>query len=102
MNAAQIPDPFRKRKAQFNSLKIRALAAFQDRGWIDPPTLAAITGLYPSRAAYSYAKRLWAFGLLQRRKDARGLLVYSLSPKGKQRLIWLTNNHEASQKDERK
>ena len=73
----------------YNELKRRALAAFEERGWISPPAWAVLVGIYPIRAAYSYLKRLWAWRLLERRLDRRGLLLYRLSERGRARLAWL-------------
>lgn len=78
-----------KRMPRFNSLKRRALAIFENRGWLNPPAWAVIAGFWPVRAAYSYLLRLHRFGLLHRRRDARGLLVYRLSARGQKRLAWL-------------
>lgn len=74
---------------RFNSLKRRALAAFEDRGWLSPPAWAVLVGFYPVRASYSYLKRLHKWRLLQRALDRRGLLLYRLSPRGHERLGWL-------------
>lgn len=70
-------------------LKLRALAAFEDRGWLSPPAWAVLMRYYPARAAYSCLKRLWGWRLLQRRLDRRGLLLYRLSERGQTRLAWL-------------
>lgn len=102
MNTSQAPDPFRRRKARFNSLKFRTLEAFEKHGWIDPPTLAALTGLYPARSAYTYALRLYRFGLLERGKDDRGFLLYSLTGKGRERLAWIKRTRENRRKEEGK
>jgi hypothetical protein len=72
-----------------NSLKRRALAAFDSRGSMNPPAWAIVTGMTPARSAYTYLLRLHRFGLLDRNRDARGQLVYSLSARGRQRLAWL-------------
>jgi hypothetical protein len=74
---------------KYNSLKRRALAAFEDRGWLSPPAWAVLAGFYPVRASYSYLKRLFKWKLLERSLDRRGLLLYRLSPRGATRLIWL-------------
>lgn len=83
------PDVFRSRPANFNLLKIRTLEAFETFGPMDPPTLAARIGFYPARSAYSYLLRLSRFGLLRRRQDDHGFLLYSISLKGRERLAWL-------------
>ena len=75
--------------AKYNVLKSRALAAFEDRGWLSPPAWAVLTGFYPVRASYSYLKRLFKWKLLERSLDRRGLLLYRLSSRGATRLTWL-------------
>ena len=90
MNTPKIaPDPFRRRPANFNLLKIRTLESFETFGPMDPPTLAARIGFYPARSAYSYLLRLYRFGLLRRRHDDRGFVLYAISLKGRERLAWL-------------
>jgi len=74
---------------KYNLLKSRALAAFEDRGWLSPPAWAVLTGFYPVRASYSYLKRLFKWKLLERSLDRRGLLLYRLSSRGATRLAWL-------------
>jgi len=83
------PNPFRKRSPKFNLLKKRALEAFEQRGWMNPILFAVLVGFYPARSSYSYLLRLHRFGLLRRKQDASGLLLYSLSKRGIQRLAWL-------------
>jgi hypothetical protein len=74
---------------KYNSLKRRALAAFEDRGWLSPPAWAVLASFYPIRASYSYLKRLFMWKLLERSLDRRGLLLYRLSSRGAARLAWL-------------
>ena len=85
----RVPNPFRLRSKKHNRLKKRALEIFEQRGWLNPPMWAVLSGFYPARAAYSYLLRLHRFGLLLRREDAEGLLVYGLSRRGRERLQWL-------------
>jgi len=73
----------------YNSLKLRALAVFEDRGWLSPPAWAVLAGFYPVRASYSYLKRLHRWKLVERSLDRRGLLLYRLSSRGAARLAWL-------------
>jgi len=87
------PNPFRKRSAKFNVLKLRALEAFENRGWIHPIVWAALVGFYPARAAYTYLLRLRRFRLLERSRDADGLLAYRISNRGKERLNFLRKDH---------
>jgi hypothetical protein len=75
--------------ASYNSLKLRALAIFADRGWLSPPAWAVLARFYPVRAAYSYLKHLWRWKLLDRMLDQRGLLLYRLNQRGAERLAWL-------------
>ncbi len=77
-------------KPQYNSLKRRALGVFEKNGgWLYPPAWAVLAGFWPLRTSWSYLIRLHRFGLLQRRRDARGLIVYRLSRRGRSRLAWL-------------
>jgi hypothetical protein len=76
--------------SKFNRLKRRALRTFaRAGGWLDVPSWAASAGVYPVRAAYTYLRRLYGYGLLHRGRDARGRLVYRLSRRGWRRLAWL-------------
>jgi len=81
-------------KKSYNRMKLQALAAFEDRGWISPPAWAVLAGYYPVRAAYTYIKRLWTWKLLERRLDRRGLLLYRISERGRGRLAWLRGNEK--------
>lgn len=77
-------------KRGFNQLKLVALEAFENRGWLSPPAWAVLVHYHPVRAAYSYLKAsLWRWRLLERRLDARGMILYRLSPKGESRLAYL-------------
>ena len=93
------PDPFRKRPAKFNLLKLRALEAFENRGMMNPPIWAVLVGFYPARAAYTYLLRLHRFGLLNRRQDDGGLILYGISRRGKERLEWLKTNIEPKRRE---
>ncbi len=79
----------RLRARGYNELKHLALAIFADRGWLNPPAWAVLAGVYPVRASYSYLSKLYRWGLLKRRRDARGLILYRLSARGAARLSWL-------------
>jgi hypothetical protein len=74
---------------KYNSLKSRALAVFEDREWVSPPAWASLANFKPKRAAYTYLKRLYGWQLLDRARDGRGLLLYRLNPRGRERLSWL-------------
>jgi hypothetical protein len=73
----------------FNVLKHRALEIFGRYGSLNPAAWALIADFHPVRAAYSYLLHLHRLGLLLRRHNARGLLLYRLSERGSQRLLWL-------------
>jgi hypothetical protein len=47
------------------------------------------SGVSPKRAIYWRLNRLWRFGLIQRRHNAQGFLVYRISARGRRRLAWL-------------
>ena len=80
----------RTRSSRYNVLKLRFLSAFsQAGGWLNPPAAAVLVGFYQIRASYSYLLRLHRFGLLQRRRSARGPVLYRLSERGRSRLAWL-------------
>lgn len=73
-----------------NVLKLRALEIFNSFGPLNPPAWAALANFNPKRAAYTYLLRLHRFGLLIRSRDKSGLLIYSLSDRGRERLDWLS------------
>lgn len=74
----------------YNGLKRHALGVFaKNGGWLNAPAWAVFAGFYPIRAAYSYLLRLHRFGLLYRRRNARGLVLYRISERGRRRLEWL-------------
>jgi len=74
---------------RFNVLKHRTLAIFNRCGWLNPAAWAVLAGFHPARAAYSYLLHLHRSGLLLRRHNSRGLLLYGLSAQGSRRLLWL-------------
>jgi hypothetical protein len=76
---------------RYNKLKIRALEvfAFAPGAWFTPLEVAERLNFRPKRAAWSYLKRLWNFGLLERRSFERGTLQYKISQRGQSRLDWL-------------
>jgi DNA-binding transcriptional regulator PaaX len=49
---------------------------------------AVSASFYPVRAAYSYLKRLHYFGLLERDTSSRKRVLYRISEKGRNRLLW--------------
>src|SRR5579883_3510948 len=84
---------------QSNSLKKRGLQIFTLYGSLNPPAWAALAKFFPVRASYTYLLRLHRFGLLNRTRDKSGLLLYSLSDRGRARLEWLAipNGPKSSQ-----
>jgi hypothetical protein len=82
--------PAQCRSPRYNKLKKRALEIFQRHGgWLSPPEWAFLAGFYPVRAAYSYLLRLHRFGLLERGAVHDGTVVYRISERGRERLVWL-------------
>jgi hypothetical protein len=75
----------------YNKLKLRTLSAFAsaDGEWLSPRKVAETLDFLPARSAWTYFKRLWRFGLLQRRFSGRGTLEYKISEGGAGRLRWL-------------
>ena len=75
----------------FNGRK-RLTLAFLDRAFpygVRADRIAWETRFSPKRAVYAHLNRLWRFGLLQRRWDAQGMLVYRITRQGRDRLAWL-------------
>lgn len=72
-----------------NSLKIRVLGALDGRGWINAPMISALTGFRPVRAIYTYMDRLRRWGLVERRKPLGGPILWAISQRGRERLVWL-------------
>jgi DNA-binding IclR family transcriptional regulator len=72
-----------------NQRKIQVLKLLDHAGWLNPPAISTRIGFFPTRAMYSYLLRLHRWGLLDRRHDSRGLLLYRLSARGRSRLAWL-------------
>ena len=80
-----------------NSLKRRALEIFERYGRLNPPAWAVLANMQPTRSSYSYLLRLHRFGLLNRERDTRGFLIYTISERGRERLNWLQiPNHTKS------
>src|SRR5258708_1090071 len=72
-----------------NSLKRRALEIFVLYGRLNPPAWAVLANMRPIRSSYSYLLRLHRFGLLNRERDSKGFLIYTISARGRERLNWL-------------
>jgi hypothetical protein len=69
---------------RYNKLKIHTLKvfAFAPGVWFRPKEVADRLDFVPRRAAWSYLKRLWRFGLLERRSFGQGILKYKISQRG--------------------
>lgn len=63
-------------------------------GGLRADAIAWKSGVSPKRAIYWRLNRLWRFGLLQRQRNAQGLLVYRISARGRRRLSWLLRKNE--------
>ena len=76
---------------RYNELKLRVLSFFAatQGEWLGPNEAAEKLDFVPARAAWTYFKRLWNFGLLERRSRGRGTLEYRISELGRSRLRWL-------------
>lgn len=73
---------------RYNELKLQVLtlfAATQDE-WLGPNEAAEKLDFFPPRSAWTYFKRLWSFGLLERRSWDKGTLEYRISEGGLERL----------------
>ena len=78
---------------RYNELKLEVLSLFAATGdWLGPYEAAERLNFVPERAAWTYFKRLWKFGLLERRSRGRGTLEYRISELGRSRLRWLRSN----------
>lgn len=76
---------------RYNELKLEVLALFASTQgeWLAPNEAAEKRDFFPTRSAWTYFKRLWSFGLLERRSRGRGTLEYRISDLGIARLRWL-------------
>jgi DNA-binding IclR family transcriptional regulator len=74
---------------RYNELKLETLSILARGGWYTPYEVAERLDFYPRRSAWTYLKRLWRFGLLERRSSGRGTLEYRISDAGLARLRWL-------------
>jgi len=77
---------------RYNELKLRALALFASGQWLTPDQVAQQLNFFPQRSAWTYFKRLWSFGLLERRYSGKGTLAYRISEGGLARLRWLRSH----------
>jgi DNA-binding PadR family transcriptional regulator len=75
----------------FNGRK-RLTLGFLERAYpqgVRADRIAWETRFFPKRAIYAHLNRLWRWGLIQRRRDAKGLLAYRITKRGRDRLAWL-------------
>jgi hypothetical protein len=82
--------------SRYNELKLQVLTLFAATGvdWLGPNEAAERLDFFPARSAWTYFKRLWSFGLLERRSGGRGTLEYRISELGKSRLRWLRSQED--------
>jgi hypothetical protein len=69
-----------------NQRKRAILAVLEPGGWMTPAMIAALA---PAPSVHWLLKRYWRWGLLRRRIDREGRLLYAISDKGRDRLRWL-------------
>lgn len=74
---------------RYNKLKRQTLAVFAKNDWLRPDEVAERLDFYPARSTWTYLKRLWGFGLLDRRSFGKGTLEYRINHAGLARLRWL-------------
>jgi hypothetical protein len=76
---------------RYKELKLRVLSLSESAGrdWLGPSEAAERLNFSPPRAAWTYFRRLWRFGLLERRSTGRGTLKSRISEQGVTRLRWL-------------
>ena len=74
---------------RYNELKLRVLSQFTNGQWLRPDHVAQQLDFCPARSVWTYLKRLWSFGLLERRYLGKGTLAYRISDAGLARLRWL-------------
>lgn len=69
---------------RYNELELQVLSFFASTQgeWLAPDEPAQRLDFIPARAAWTYLKRLWTFGLLERRSRGRGTLEYRISEAG--------------------
>ena len=66
---------------RYNELKLQVLSLFASTQgeWLGPNEAAEKLDFFPARSVWTYFKRLWSFGLLERRSRGRGTLEYRIS-----------------------
>jgi hypothetical protein len=63
---------------RYNKLKRETLAVFAEANWMSPDEVAEDLNFLPQRSTWTYLKRLWRFGLLDRRSIGKGTLEYRI------------------------
>src|SRR5215469_15189826 len=94
------PTKMKKRDANYNSTKKRALEIFEDQKWMDVPTVARKVGIRPVRRAYTYLAHLEDLGLLMRGWDDHHKLHFRITARGLERLQWLRSQKGPSMLEE--
>jgi hypothetical protein len=74
-------------------LKARTLEIFTRHKELRPSDFAVLVGFYPTRAAWSYLKRLHRSGDLSRGHDWKGRYVYRIRSRGAKWLLWWKQNY---------
>jgi DNA-binding IclR family transcriptional regulator len=79
---------------RYNELKLKVLSLFAatQSEWLGPKEAAEKLNFFPARSAWTYLKRLWRFGLLEKRSSGKGTLEYRISDIGIARLRWLRSH----------
>jgi hypothetical protein len=77
---------------RYNELK---LSQFANGEWLTPDQVAQQLNFFPQRSVWTYLKRLWSFGLVERRYwgKGKGTLAYRISDAGLARLRWLRSQN---------
>ncbi|HUZ46417.1 MAG TPA: hypothetical protein VMW54_07245 [Terriglobia bacterium] len=91
--------PFsRAKRLPYNARKRIILTVLEQAypGALRADAVAWKAGVSPKRAIYWRLNQLHRWGLIERRRDAQGLLVYRITARGKRRLAWLGQNRQES------
>jgi len=81
----------RAKSLPYNARKRIILAVLDQAypGGLRADTVAWKAEVSPKRAIYWRLNQLHRWGLIERRRDAQGLLVYRITARGRRRLAWL-------------
>lgn len=74
---------------KYNERKHQTLEIFSRYRYLRPGEYAVEAKFFPTFAAWSYLLRLHRFRYLNRGRNFRGQVVYSLGKKGAERLLFL-------------